>query len=154
MRIPIPFVRYEVEIIARRRTEPIRMRVRTLMMVTAITAVMVYLNLPLSSADCKLMATYELLGSKEPEKNMTKAQIISELGPPYASEIVPKMAPGYSWVARFETPLQYREFNLNLSFESEDDDARVIAWGLFKTESHGFELLWFRIARVLSKLGI
>jgi hypothetical protein len=124
------------------------------MIVTAIAAVIVYLNLPLSLADRRLMATYELLGNNEPEKTMTKSQIISELGPPSSSEIVPKMAPGYSWVARFETPLQYQEFNLNLSFESEDDDAQVIAWGLFKTESHGLELLWFRIARLLNKLGI
>ena len=36
MKIPIPFVGCEVEIIARRRTEPIRIRLRTLMILTAL----------------------------------------------------------------------------------------------------------------------
>ena len=42
--------------------------------------------------------------------------------------------PGYTWVAEFETPLQYQPFTLNLSFSSDDGDGEVIAWGLFKRE--------------------
>jgi hypothetical protein len=123
------------------------------MIATALAAVIVYLCLPLSATDRRLMAIYEQLADDRPEKGTTKAQIISQLGPPASSDIVPNMAPGYSWVAEFEAPLEYHHFTLNLSFSSNDDDGEVIAWGLFKTEYQGFELMWFKIARLMGQLG-
>jgi len=62
MRIQIPLMPIEFEITARRRTEPIRFRVRTLMIAVGLVAVVVYLLLPLSEADRRLMARYEQLG--------------------------------------------------------------------------------------------
>jgi hypothetical protein len=50
MRISFPVVPIEIEINARRRTEPIRFRVRTLMITVALMAIVVYLLLPLSAA--------------------------------------------------------------------------------------------------------
>jgi hypothetical protein len=155
MKIPIPFVRCEIEIVVRRRTEPIRFRVRTLMIATALAALIVYLMLPLSAADRRLMATYEQLGNYDPNKTVTRTEIISQLGPPSSADIptTPKQAPGYTWVAEFETPLEYRQFTLNLSFSTNDGDGEVIAWGLYKTEFQGIELLWFRIERLIKNLG-
>jgi hypothetical protein len=153
MKIAFPFLRCELEIVLRRRTEPIRIRIRTLMVATAIVAVIVYLLMPLSAADHRLMAVYEQLGNNDPDKRTTKAQVVSQLGPPASSDIVPNMAPGYTWVAEFETPLQYQQFTLNLSFSSDDGDGEVIAWGLFKTDCQWIELMWFRIMRLISKIG-
>ena len=56
MRITFPFVPIEFEIKAGRRTEPLRFRVRTLMITVAMAAIVVYLRLPLSAADQRLMA--------------------------------------------------------------------------------------------------
>ena len=153
MKIPIPLIRYEVEITARRRTEPFRVRMKTMMIAVLIAAVVIYALKPLSAADRRLMAIYEQLGSNDPAKSMTKAQIISQLGPPASADPPsPNTAPGYSWVADFETPLHYQHFELNLSFDADNPDSQVTAWGLNKTECQGLELQWFRIMRLISRV--
>lgn len=61
MIIRIPLFPIEFEFIARRRTRPFRIRLRTLLIVTAVVAVIIYLFLPLSPADRRLRAIYEHL---------------------------------------------------------------------------------------------
>ena len=63
MIIRIPFFPIEFEFIARRRTGPFRIRLRTLLIATAVVAVIIYLFLPLSPADRRLRAIYEHLGA-------------------------------------------------------------------------------------------
>jgi hypothetical protein len=101
MRLTQPFVPIEVEIRARRRTEPLRFRVRTLLIAIAVVGVVICLFLPLSAADRRLMATYEWLGNTDPERGVTKAQVIREIGPPASWDIPasPNLAASYTWVA-------------------------------------------------------
>jgi hypothetical protein len=154
VRIPIPLLAVEFDFIARRRTEPFRFRLRTLLIATAVIAAIIYLLLPLSEADRRRMAIYEHLGSNEPDKNMNKQQIIEQLGPPSSVDppSKPNVAAGCGWVATFETPLKYQKYELNLSFDDSDD--MVIAWGLQKTEYQGLELLWFRLTSILAKIRL
>ena len=100
MKIRIPLVPIEFEITVRRRTEPIRFRVRTLMIVVALVALAVYLLLPLSAADQRLMAMYEQLGDNQPKAYLTKADVISQIGPPTRIDIptTPKHCHDYIWV--------------------------------------------------------
>jgi hypothetical protein len=154
MKTSFPFVPLEMEIVARRRTEPFRFRVRTLLILIAVVAVVFYFSLPLSAADRRLMAIYETLGNTDPKVGVTKAQVLRDLGPPASQDIPtsPNEAPGYTWVADFETALVRQEFRLNLSFDSSSDD--LIAWGLFKTEYRGLDRLWLRIRRLLARIGL
>ena len=154
MKIGIPLVPIEFEIIARRRTEPIRFRVRTLMIVVALVAFVVYLLLPLSAADQRLMAIYEQLGDNQPKANLTKADVISQIGPPSAIDAptTPKTCINHTWVAHFDRPMSYQEFELNLAIDPDTD--LVAAWGLYKTEYQGFELILFRIEQLMRRIGL
>jgi hypothetical protein len=154
MKLTLPFIPIEIDVTARRRTEPFRCRVRTLLIAIAVVAILFYLFLPLSAADRRLMAIFETLGNNDPKVGVTKAQVIRDLGPPASQDIPlsPNIAPGYTWLANFETPLERQEFRLNLSFDSRSDE--VIAWGLFKMSYTGLDLWWFRIRRLLERIGL
>jgi len=155
MTIRIPLLPIEFEFIARRRTEPFRFRVRTLLIATAVTAVITYLLLPLSAADCRLMAIYEHLGNFDfANESMTLKQVIEQIGPPSTTDIpsIPNEAPGDTWVASFDTPLQYQQFVLGLSFDSPSGE--LIACGLERTDYQGLALLWFRLESVFNKVRL
>jgi len=154
MRITIPLVPIEFEIIARRRTEPIRFRVRTLMIAVALVAIVVYLLLPLSAADRRLMAIYEELGGTKQNFDMTREQVISQIGPPLRVNIptTPNTCHDYTWVAHFDRPMSYQEFKLNLAIDPDSD--LVAGWGLYKTEYQGFELILMRITQLMSRIGL
>jgi hypothetical protein len=154
MKLALPFVPIEIDITARRRTEPFRCRVRTLLIAIAVVAVALYLFLPLSASDRRLMAIYETLGNTDVKTGVTRAQVIRDLGPPASQDIPtsPNTAPGSTWIANFETALNRQEFRLHLSFDSGSDE--LIGWGLFKTEYRGLDLWWFRIRRLLARIGL
>ena len=154
MKLTLPFVPIEIDITPRRRTQPFRGRIRTLLIAISVVAILIYLFLPLSAADRPLMAIYETLGNNDPKVGVTKAQVIRDLGPPASQDIPPSpnIAPGSTWIAKFETPLERQEFRLNLSFDSRSD--QVIAWGLFKTSYTGLDLWRFRIRRLLARIGL
>jgi hypothetical protein len=145
MKISFPLVPIEFEIKARRRAEPIRFRVRTLMITVALMAIVVYLLLPLSAADQRLMASYEQLGSSNPKSDLTKAKVISQIGPPSRCDVPtkPNTCIDYIWVAHFDRPMCYQEFELNLAIDPNTDS--VAAWGLRKKEYKGIELILFRM---------
>jgi hypothetical protein len=132
MRIAFPFVPTEFEIKARRRTEPFRFRVRTLMITVAMVAIVVYLRLPLSAADQRLMAIYEQLGNTNPKIDLTRAKVISQIGPPSRCNVptTPNTCTDYIWVAHFDRPMNYQEFELNLAIDPTTD--LVAGWGLSK----------------------
>ena len=138
MRIIFPLVPSELEISARKRTQPFRFGVRSLMITVAVVAIVVYLLLPLSAADRRLMANYERLGNTDPKPDLTKAKVIRQIGPPSRCNIptTPKTCTDYVWVARFDRPLSYQEFELNLAIDPDTD--LVAAWGLTKKEYEGF----------------
>ena len=154
MKVTLPLIPIEIDITARRRTEPFRCRIRTLLIAIPVVAILIYLFLPLSAADRRLMAIYETLGNNDPKIGVTKAHVIRDLGPPASQDIPPSpnIAPGDTWIANFETPLEWQEFRLNLSFDSRSDE--VIAWGLFKWSYTGLDLWWFRIRRLLARIGL
>jgi hypothetical protein len=152
MKIAIPFLPIEIEITARRRTRPFRIRVRTLLIMVAIVAFTVYLLLPFSAADRDLMARYERIGDNQPKDGLTKAQVISQIGAPSAASIpTPNMCADYTWVAHFDRPLSHQVFELGLSIDPDTD--LVAAWGLDKKEYQGLDLIRFRIGRCLEKIG-
>jgi hypothetical protein len=111
MKIGFPLLPIEFEIKARRRTEPFRFRVRTLMITVAVTAFVAYRLLPLSAADQRLMAIYERLGNTDPKPGLTKAEVIRRIGAPSSCKIptTPRTRTDYTWVARFKRPLSYQE---------------------------------------------
>jgi hypothetical protein len=111
-----------------------------------VTAVAMYLLLPLSAADRRMMATYERLGKNDPKVGVTRAQVIRQLGPPSSQTIpaIPGHAVLYTWVAEFESSLEYHKFTLNLQFGRNDD---VIGWGLSRSEYRGLQALLIRILR-------
>jgi hypothetical protein len=154
MKINLPLVPIEFEITARRRTEPFRFRVRTLMIVVMITAVVVYLHLPLSPADRRLMAIYDQLGNPDPKINLTRAQVLDQIGPPSRCNIptTPNTCTDYIWVAHFERPMSYQEFELNLAIDPTTD--QVAAWGLRKKEYEGLDLILFRIEQLIDRIGL
>jgi hypothetical protein len=82
MKVLFPLVPVEFEITARKRTQPFRFGVRSLLIAVAAIAIVVYLLLPLSAADQRLMSIYEQLGNTEPKGDLTRAQVISRIGPP------------------------------------------------------------------------
>jgi hypothetical protein len=148
MTIRIPFVPIEFEITARRRTGPFRVRVRTLLLTVALLAVVLYLLLPFSPTDRRLMATYEQLADNEPKVGLTREQVISRIGPPSSiGPQSPKQCVDYTWVAHFDRPMSHREFALNLAIDPDTD--LVAAWGLFKREYQGIDLIWFRLGQLL-----
>jgi len=157
MRIKIPLVPIEFEITARRRTEPIRFRVRTLMIAVALVALVVYLLLPLSAADQRLMDLYEQLGGQqihEAKPYLTKEEVISMIGPPSSVDTptTPKTCIDHIWVAQFDRPMSYQEFKLNLAIDPDTD--LVAGWGLRKTEYQGLELILFRITQLMGRIGL
>ena len=154
MRITFPFVPIELEIKVRRRTEPVRYRVRTLMITTAVIALFVYLLLPLSAADQRLMAVYERLGNTDPKIDLTRAKVISQIGPPARcnTPTTPNTCTDYVWVANFDRPMSHQEFELNLAIDPTTD--LVAAWGLTKKEVEGIDLILYRIGQLMSRLGL
>ncbi len=154
MKISFPLIPFELEIAVRRRTQPIRFRVRTLMIAITIVAAIVYLLLPLSAADQRLMAIYEKLGNTDPKPDLTMAQVVSQIGPPSScdSPPAPNSCTGYVWVAHFDRPMSYQEFELRLQIDPDTD--LVAAWGLFKKECTGLELILFRIGQLLVRIGL
>jgi hypothetical protein len=132
MKINFPLVPIEFEIEARRRTEPFRFRVRTLMIAVAMAAIVAYLLLPLSAADQRLMAIYEQLGNNDPKIDLTRAKVISQIGPPSRCNVptTPNTCTDYIWVAHFDRPMNYQEFELNLAIDPTTD--LVAGWGLSK----------------------
>jgi hypothetical protein len=153
MKLTLPLVPIELEISVRRRTAPFRIRVRSLMLIVAIVATIIYVNLPLSAADQRLMATYEQLADTNSKPNLTMADVVRQIGPPARcdSPPAPNSCTGYVWVARFECPASYQEYELGLSIDPHTD--LVAGWGLNKTEYQGFELILFRIGRLMARLG-
>jgi hypothetical protein len=116
-------------------------------------AIVIYLLLPLSAADQRLMSVYEQLGNNEPKANLTSAQVISQIGPP--SRIgtrTPKQCTTYTWVAHFDRPASHKEFELNLAIDPDTD--LVAAWGLNKKEYEGLDLIFFRLARLVGRAGL
>jgi hypothetical protein len=154
VQINFPFIPIELEIKARRRTKPLRFRVRTLMITVAVIATIVYLLLPLSAADQRLMAIYEQFGNNDPKTDLTKAKVISQIGPPSRCYIptTPKTCTDYTWVAHFERPMSYQEFELNLAIDPDSD--LVAGWGLTKREYEGLDLILFRIGQLMSRIGL
>lgn len=151
MKIRIPLVPIELEITVRRRTELFRFRVRTLMITVAVVAVIVYLLLPYSPADRRFMAMYERLGNNEPKPDLTKDQVISQIGQPSSmGRPAPNTCIDYIWVAQFDRPMSHQEFELNLAIDPGTD--LVAAWELKKTEYQGLELIWFRMRRLLERI--
>ena len=154
MRISFPLLPIELEIKARRRTEPFRFRLRTLMITVAVTAFVAYLLLPLSVADQRLMAIYEQLGNTDPEPGLTKAEVIRRIGPPSSCDIrtTSRTCINYTWVARFKRPMSYQEFELNLAIDPDTD--LVAAWGLTKKQYEGTDLILFRIGQSMRRIGL
>jgi len=152
MKIRIPVVPIELEITARRRTEPFRFRVRTLLFAVAVMAIIIYLSLPYSPADRRLMAMYERLGNNEPKPGLTKDQVISQIGQPSSmSRPAPNTCIDHIWIAHFDRPMSHQEFELNLAIDPDTD--LVAAWGSQKTEYQGLELIWFRMRRLLERIN-
>jgi hypothetical protein len=85
------------------------------MITVALMAIVVYLLLPLSAADQRLMASYEQLGSSNPKSDLTKAKVISQIGPPSRCDVPtkPNTCIDYIWVAHFDRPMCYQEFVKN-----------------------------------------
>jgi hypothetical protein len=153
MRIIFPLVPIEFEITARKRTQPFRFGVRSLMIAVAAIAIVVYLLLPLSAADQRLMSIYEQLGNSEPKANLTSAQVISQIGPPSGiGTRTPKTCTPYTWVVHFDRPASHKEFELNLQIDPDTD--LVAAWGLNKKEYEGLDLISFRLAQLLGRVGL
>ena len=154
MKISFPLVPIEFEISVRRRTEPFRFQVRTLMITVAVVAAVVYLLLPLSAADQRLMVIYEQLGNTDPKIDLTRAKVIKQIGPPSRcnTPTTPNRCTDYTWVACFETPMSYQEFTLNLAIDPDTD--LVAAWGLSKKEYTGIELILFRTEQLLRRIGL
>jgi hypothetical protein len=154
MRINVPLVPIEFEITARRRTTPFRFGVRTLMIAVAVIATVVYSLLPLSAADQRLMAIYEQLGNNDPKINLTRAKVISQIGPPSGCDIPtnPNTCTRYTWVAHFDRPMSHKDFELNLQIDPYTD--LVAAWGLNKVQYEGLELILFRIAQLMNRIGL
>ena len=152
MRIAIPIVPIELEITARRRVTPYRIRVRTLLIIVAAVAVIVYLCLPFSTADRELMARYELLGNNQPKPDLTKSEVINRIGPPSTTRIPgPNMCVEYTWVAHFDRPLSHQVFELGLQLDPRDE--QVAAWKLDKTEYQGLTLILYRVGRLLQRMS-
>jgi hypothetical protein len=148
MRLGIPFVPIELEIAVRRRTRPFQIRVRTLLLSVAVVAITVYLVLPFSPADERLMARYESYGNIDYKLELTKNDVINELGPPASvTKGAPNRCDDYTWVARFDRPMSHQEFELGLSIDP--TDGIVLACGLHKTEYQDLELLRFRVRQLL-----
>jgi hypothetical protein len=124
------------------------------MIVVALVALVVYLMLPLSAADQRLMAIYEQLADNQPKHNLTKEQVVSQIGPPSRIDIptTPKTCIDHTWVAHFDRPMSYQEFKLNLAIDPDTD--LVAAWGLHKTEYQGLELILFRITQLMGRIGL
>ena len=153
MRIIFPLVAIEFEIKARKRTQPFRFGVRSLMIAVIPIAIVVYLLLPLSAADQRLMSIYEQLGNNEPKANLSSTQVISQIGPPSGiGTRTPKQCTPYTWVAQFDRPASHKEFELNLQIDPDTD--LVAAWGLNEKEYEGLDLIWFRLARLLGRVGL
>jgi hypothetical protein len=154
MKITFPLVPIEIEITARRRTERFRVRVRTLMILVAVVATVVYLLLPLSTADQRRMVIFEQLANTDPKPGLTMAQVVSQIGPPTMCDIPPSpnSCTGYVWVAHFVRPMSYQEFELRLSIDPDTD--LVAAWGLDKKEYQGLELILFRIGQLMGRIGL
>jgi len=76
------------------------------------------------------------------------------IGPPTRVDVptTPNTCPDYIWVARFETPLSYQEFQLNLAIDPGTDT--VVASGLEKTEYQGLQLICFRIEQLMTRIGL
>ncbi len=154
MKIHLPIIPIVFEITARRRTEPFRFRMRPFMAAVGLVALIVYLFLPLSAADQRLMAAYEQLGNTDPKPDLTRAQVIGKIGSPATCVIptTPNTCTDFTWVARFETPLSYQELQLNLAIDPKTD--LVAAWGLQKNEYRGLDLILFRIGQALAYIGV
>jgi hypothetical protein len=157
MKIRIPLVPIEFEITARKRIEPIRFRVRTLMIAVALVALVAYLCMPMSAADQRLMALYEQLGDQQihlTKPDLTKERVIRMIGPPSSigTPTTPKTCIDHTWVAHFDRPMSYQEFKLNLAIDPDTD--LVTAWGLDKTEYQGLELILFRITQLMGRIGL
>lgn len=120
------------------------------MITVAVVATVVYLLMPLSAADQRLMAIYERLGKYDGTTDLTRAQVISQIGPPSTCDPpTPNVCDGYAWVAHFDTPLSHQVFELRLSIDPGTD--QVAAWGLFKKEYHGLELILLRIEHLMGR---
>ena len=118
-------------------------------------ALVVYLLLPLSAADQRLMALYEQLGDRQihlAKADLTKERVIGMIGPPSAIDMptTPKTCINHTWVAHFDRPMSYQVFKLNLAIDPDTD--LVAAWGLEKTECQGFELILFRIMQLKDRI--
>jgi hypothetical protein len=152
MRIIFPLVPIEFEISARKRTQPFRFGLRSLMIAVVAIAIVVYLLLPLSEADQRLMSLYEQLGNNEPKAYLTSAKVIGQIGLPSSiGTPTPKQCTEYTWVAHFDRPASHREFELNLAIDPDTD--LVAAWGLNKKVYEGLDLIWFRLAQLLGRVG-
>jgi hypothetical protein len=49
-------------------------------------------------------------------------------------------------------PMSYQGYTLNLCFDTDSED--LIAWGLYKTEYYGLELMWFKVSRLMGYVGL
>lgn len=129
-----------------------RFTVWRMMIAIAVTAIVIYVLLPLSAADRRMMATYEWLANTEPKVGLTKAEVIRRIGPPSSQNIPanPNEAVLYTWTAEFGSSLEYHEFTLNLQVGKND---QVLAWGLVKHECQGLEALLIRVLRFSSSPG-
>ena len=151
MKLTFPLVPIEIEITARRRTEPFRFRVRTLLIIVAVVAVIMYLLRPFSAHDQRLMALYEKIGNHpDPENALTRAEVIRLIGPPTSVAFPANQSAECSWVAHFDSPMNHQQFELNLSYDPSDD--MVVAQGLYKTEYQGLDLLLYRLDRLLTRI--
>jgi hypothetical protein len=152
MRIAIPFIPIELELTARRRRDAYRVRLRTLLMIVAGATLMVYFCLPFSTADCVLMARYEWLANNEPKPDLTKDEVIRQIGPPASvGTPVPNTCVDYTWMAQFDRPFSHQTFELGLSIDPYT--SLVAAWRLNKREYQGIELLWYRLGHLLEAIG-
>ena len=117
-------------------------------------AAVVYLLLPLSAADQRLIAIYEQLGNTDPKIDLTRAKVIRQIGPASRCNIptTPNTCTDYTWVAYFKTPMSYQEFTLNLAIDPNTD--LVAAWGLSKKEYAGIELILFGIEQLMRRIGL
>ena len=154
MRIKFPLVPIEFEIKSWRRTEPLRFRVRTLMIMVAVMAMVAYLLLPLSAADQRLMAIYEHLANSDPKPKLTKAKVVDQIGPPSRSDVpaTSNTCTVYTWVAHFDRPMSYQEFELSLAVDPHTD--LVAGWGLRRKEYQGVALILLRIRQMISRIGL
>jgi hypothetical protein len=122
------------------------------LVVVAAVAVMVYFCLPFSTADRVLMARYEWLANNDPKPDLTKDQVIRQIGPPASvGTPVPNTCVDYTWMAQFDRPLSHQTFELGLSIDPDSD--LVAAWMLNKREYQGIELVWYRLGRLLEGIG-